>query len=45
MVVLAACSKAPPDYRNTALDGAKKGEDFTLAGQGGALLNTADQRG
>jgi len=45
LVVLAACSKATPDYRNTALEGVQWGKDFTLTSQTGARLNTADLRG
>lgn len=45
LVVLAACSKVTPDFRNTALEGVKWGKDFTLTSQTGARLNTADLRG
>lgn len=45
LMVLAACSKVAPDFRNTALEGVKWGKDFTLTSQTGARLNTADLRG
>lgn len=45
VAVLAACSKATPDFRNTALEGVKWGRDFALTSQTGARLNTADLRG
>ena len=43
--VLAACSKQPPAFRNTVVEGVKWGTDFELTAHSGQRLRTADYRG
>jgi protein SCO1 len=42
---LIACSKQPPAFRNTVLEGVKWGKDFELRAHTGQMLRTADYRG
>jgi protein SCO1 len=42
---LIACSKQPPAFRNTVLEGVKWGKDFELRAHNGQMLRTADYRG
>lgn len=42
---LVSCNKAPPAFRNTAVDGAKWGKDFELTAHSGQKLRSADLRG
>ncbi len=42
---LTACSKPPPAFRSTALEGVKWGKDFELTAHTGQRLRSADSRG
>ena len=44
-LLIAACSKAQPPFRGTALEGVKWGHDFELTAHTGQPLRTVDLRG
>lgn len=44
-LLVASCSKAPPPFRSTAVEGVKWGKDFELTAHTGQLLRTVDYRG
>ena len=44
-LLLIACSKPAPNFRNTVVEGAKWGQDFELTAHTGQKLRSADYRG
>ena len=44
-LLIASCSKTPPSFRGTALEGIKWGKDFELTAHTGQPLRTVDLRG
>ena len=45
VLLLIACSKPAPKFRNTVVEGAKWGQDFELTAHTGQKLRSADYRG